>query len=100
DEPGDILAATARLDGAVYSRKPRTTTMMPCARPNVRKVCSYPALLIMAAIGMTVSAEPAPNPAAVSPAASPRRPGNHFTALPIHVPYTAPAPMPPSTAAK
>src|SRR6184192_744120 len=30
----------------------------------------------------------------------PGRRGTHFTALPIHVPYTEPAPMPPSTAAK
>ena len=36
----------------------------------------------MLAIGITVSAEPAPKPAAVSPAASPRRSGNHFSALP------------------
>src|SRR5205085_1284294 len=29
-----------------------------------------------------------------------RRPGNHLTALPMHVPYTPPAPRPPSAAAK
>src|SRR5213592_2549888 len=49
-------------------------------------------------MGNTVSAEPAPNPIAVRPAASPRRSGNHLSALPTHAPYTAPAPMPPTTA--
>ncbi|MCY1310263.1 hypothetical protein D9M68_976430 [compost metagenome] len=53
----------------------------------------------MLAMGTTVSAEPAPNPAAVIPAASPRRLGNHFSALPTQVPYTAPAPRPPIAAA-
>src|SRR5438876_1011011 len=38
-----------------------------------------------------VSADPAPKPAAVSPAARPRRSGNHLRALPMQVPYTAPA---------
>jgi len=37
-------------------------------------------------IGTTVAAAPAPNPAAVSPAANPRRSANHFSALPTHVP--------------
>src|SRR5579864_1460104 len=54
----------------------------------------------MLAIGMTVSAAPAPKPAAVSPAARPRLSGNHLRALPTQVPYTAPAPMPPTTAEK
>jgi hypothetical protein len=53
----------------------------------------------MLAMGMMVSAEPAPNPMAVSPAAKPRRSGNHLSALPMQVPYTAPAPMPPIAAA-
>src|SRR2546425_784789 len=40
------------------------------------------------AMGTTVSAEPAPKPAAVSPAARPRRSGNHLSALPTEVqPY-------------
>src|SRR5437764_6941817 len=51
----------------------------------------------MFAIGNTVSADPAPNPIAVRPAANPRRSGNHLSALPTHAPYTAPAPMPPTT---
>src|SRR5919199_6287972 len=50
-------------------------------------------------IGTTVAAAPAPKPAAVSPAASPRRSANHFNALPTHVPYTAPAPTPASISA-
>ena len=37
-------------------------------------------------IGMMVNAEPTPKPAAVMPAASPRRSGNHFSALPTQVP--------------
>src|SRR5690242_7098200 len=46
-----------------------------------------------------VSADPAPKPIALRPAANPRRSGNHFNALPTHVPYTAPAPTPPTAAA-
>ncbi len=37
-------------------------------------------------IGTTVAAAPAPKPAAVRPAARPRRPTNHFSALPTQVP--------------
>src|SRR5262245_16302432 len=51
-------------------------------------------------MGTTVAAAPAPKPAAVSPAARPRRSANHFSALPTHVPYTAPAPTPASISAK
>jgi len=51
------------------------------------------------AIGTTVIAAPAPNPAAVAPAARPRRSGNHFNALPTQVPYTEPAPTPAMIAA-
>src|SRR5919197_5331799 len=51
-------------------------------------------------MGYTVAAAPAPKPAAVSPAASPRRSANHFNALPTHVPYTAPAPTPDIAAAR
>ncbi|SAL81544.1 hypothetical protein AWB66_06434 [Caballeronia telluris] len=52
----------------------------------------------MFAIGITVTAAPAPKPAAVRPAARPRLSGNHLSALPTHVPYTHPAPMPATTA--
>ena len=48
----------------------------------------------MLATGMTVTAAPAPKPAAVAPAARPRLSGNHFSELPEQVPYTAPAPAP------
>src|SRR5665213_3606019 len=48
--------------------------------------------------GITVTAAPAPNPAEVKPAAKPRRPANHFSAFPMHVPYTIPAPTPATTA--
>src|SRR5258706_14990974 len=67
--------------------------------PKYRNAVWYPLALMIAEIGRTVSAEPAPNPAAVSPAASPRRSGNHFSALPTQVPYTAPAPTPLTAAA-
>ena len=40
----------------------------------------------MFAIGTMVIAAPAPKPAAVMPAARPRRPGNHLRALPTQVP--------------
>ena len=40
----------------------------------------------MSEIGTTVTAEPAPKPAAVSPAARPRRSGNHLMALPTVAP--------------
>ncbi len=53
----------------------------------------------MFAIGITVTAAPAPKPAAVKPAASPRLSGNHLSAVPTQVPYTQPAPMPAITAA-
>src|SRR5665647_911547 len=54
----------------------------------------------MLEIGMMVIAAPAPNPAAVRPAARPRLSGNSFSALPTQVPYTEPAPTPAITAAK
>ena len=40
----------------------------------------------MLEIGTTVMADPAPNPAAVSPAARPRRSGNHLIAFPTVAP--------------
>src|SRR4030095_557723 len=52
----------------------------------------------MLAIGITVTAAPAPKTAAVRPAARPRLSGNHLSALPTQVPYTQPAPTPPITA--
>ncbi len=60
--------------------------MMPWPRPKYRKVVWKPESWIIAWIGATVSAEPAPNPAAVMPAARPRLSGNHFSALPTQVP--------------
>src|SRR5258708_40064938 len=53
----------------------------------------------MFAIGITVTAAPAPKPAAVKPAARPRLSGNHLSAVPTQVPYTQPAPIPAITAA-
>ena len=53
----------------------------------------------MLEIGITVTAAPAPKPAAVMPAARPRLSGNHLSAVPTHVPYTQPAPTPATTAA-
>src|SRR5262245_16697381 len=49
-------------------------------------------------IGTTVAAAPAPRPAAVSPAASPRRAADPFSALPTQGPDTAPAPIAESVA--
>src|ERR1700722_17605116 len=49
-------------------------------------------------MGTTLIAAPAPYPAAVRPTASPRRSGNHLTAWPTQVAYTAPPPVPPMTA--
>src|ERR1700690_3236892 len=49
---------------------------------------------------MTLNADPAPKPIAVTPAANPRRSANHFSALPTQVPYTAPAPTPARSSAK
>ena len=86
-------AATTAASGCA-SKKPRTSTTRPCPSPKYRKVAEYPLDLIIIVIGMTVAAEPAPKPAAVMPAARPRRSGNHLSALATHVPYTAPAPMP------
>src|SRR5881227_1529917 len=40
-------------------------------------------------IGYTVASAPASNPAAVRPAAKPRRSANHFNALPTHVRRTS-----------
>jgi hypothetical protein len=51
-------------------------------------------------MGALLKAAPIPNPAAVMPAASPRRRGNHLSAVPTQVPYTAPVPMPPTAAAR
>ena len=59
---------------------------MPWPRPKTKNVCCQPTEPIMLAIGMTVSAEPMPKPAAVIPAARPRRSGNHLMALPTQVP--------------
>jgi hypothetical protein len=77
--------ATSPACGA-RSSSATTTTTSPCPRPNQRKADSYPLDWIMLAMGITVSAEPAPKPAAVSPAARPRRSGNHFSALPTEPP--------------
>src|SRR3972149_5361469 len=78
--------------------QPRLRAADPCPIPKRKKGASYPLALIIEAMGTTVKADPAPNPMAVSPAASPRRSGNHLRALPTQVPYTAPAPIPPMTA--
>jgi Putative transposase len=43
------------------------------------------------AMGTTISAEPAPKPTAISPAARPRRSGNHLSALPTDAPKMTPA---------
>src|SRR5258708_12720032 len=72
-----------------------TNTISPWRMPKWKKACSYPDELIILEIGRAVNAAPAPKPPPVTPAASPRRPGNHFSALPTQVPYTDPVPIPP-----
>jgi hypothetical protein len=54
--------------------------------PKRKNADWYPLLRMRSAIGWTVNAEPKPNPAAVSPAASPRRSVNHLSELPTAVP--------------
>ena len=56
------------------------------AEPQERRLVAADA--ITSWIGMMVNAEPMPKPAAVRPAARPRRSGNHFSALPMQVPKT------------
>jgi hypothetical protein len=58
--------------GGALRKSAASTTTAPWMTPQWMKACWYPAELIMFAIGATVRAEPAPNPAAVRPAASPR----------------------------
>src|SRR5215472_11048923 len=82
--------------GGAAKKNAAMTTTTPWIMPQRMKVAWNPAELIMLKMGITVSAEPAPKPAAVNPAASPRCSGNHFKALPIAVPYTIPAPIPES----
>src|SRR5229473_690253 len=69
----------------------RIMMMIPWPSPKYRNVLWKPESLIIAWIGATVRAEPAPNPAAVMPAARPRLSGNHFSALPTQVQRTPPA---------
>src|SRR4051794_30173690 len=67
-------------------RKAKMQTITPCPSPKLKNADWKPLFLIIEMIGTTVRAEPAPKPAAVIPAAKPRRPGNHFSALPMQVP--------------
>jgi hypothetical protein len=82
--------------GGAERKSAATITVAPWMIPQVMNACWYPEVAIMFAMGDTVKAEPAPKPAAVRPAASPRWSGNHFIALPMAVPYTMPAPRPAS----
>src|SRR5271168_1232946 len=58
--------------GGALRKNEQNTTTAPCTMPHVTKVDWYPDRSIILAIGTTVNAAPAPNPAAVSPAARPR----------------------------
>src|SRR5262249_18964775 len=93
-EPLDRQVFGNQPAGGAAKKNAAMTTTTPWIIPQRMKVAWYPAELIMLKMGFTVSAEPAPKPAAVNPAASPRYSGNHFRALPIAVPYTMPAPIP------
>src|SRR5215470_6809735 len=55
--------------GGAAKKNAAMTTAMPWIIPQRMKVAWYPAELIMLKMGITVSAEPAPKPAAVKPAA-------------------------------
>src|SRR5713226_704193 len=98
-----VLTSSLPLDLQVWGSQPAggdlrndaaMTTTTPWMMPQRMKVAWYPAEVIMLAMGATVNADPAPKPAAVNPAASPRWSGNHLSALPMAVPYTMPAPSP------
>src|SRR6266446_3859613 len=80
--------------GGDLRKNAATITVNPWMIPQRMNAAWYPAEAIMLAMGATVKADPAPKPAAVSPAANPRWSGNHFMARPIAVPYTMPAPIP------
>ena len=54
---------------------------IPWPMPHAVMAPAHPIDAILPLIGMSVSAEPPPNPAAVKPAASPLWSGNHLTAL-------------------
>jgi len=98
-----VLTSSLPLDLQVWGSQPAggdlrndaaMTTTTPWMMPQRMKVAWYPAEVIILAMGATVNADPAPKPAAVNPAASPRWSGNHLRALPMAVPYTMPAPSP------
>ena len=72
--------------GGALRNRAATTTAAPWMMPHWMNAVWYPARSIRLAMGATVSADPAPNPAAVMPAASPRWSGNHLSALPMAVP--------------
>lgn len=54
--------------------------------PQTTNVYWKPDDLIMLAMGITVRAAPTPYEPATRPAHSPRRSGNHFTAIPMQAP--------------
>ena len=67
-------------------KKASAQTTRPWPMPKLKKAAWKPWSAIIHWIGATVSAEPAPKPAAMMPAASPRLSGNHFRAEPTQVP--------------
>ncbi len=85
----------AVLLGGFLSANAAKRTTKPWMSANLKKVASYPREARERVKGMMVTAAPAPKPAAVTPAARPRRLSNHFTTFPMHVPYTSPVPIPP-----
>ena len=58
-----------------------TMATMPWPTPHVAMAPAQPMDAMLPLIGIRVSAEPPPNPAAVRPAANPLLSGNHLTAL-------------------
>ena len=82
------IAAAVALNpsGGAARKSAARITMIPWMMPNWKNAARHPAWLMTLSIGATDSAAPAPNPAATSPAVSPRRSGNHFSAVAIVAP--------------
>ena len=80
---------------AGWRRNCATTTMtVPWSAPVATNVDAYPRDAMSDEISGMKSAVPPPNPAAMMPAASPRRSLNHLSADPIEQLYTNAAPAP------
>jgi hypothetical protein len=75
--------------------RPTTMTKNPAPR-NIIALCTSNRMMRSSAIGAVTNGD-TPNPASVSPIASPRRPGNQLPATASGTPYANPTPTPPTT---